>query len=898
MPARKRKRDPKWFVETILKAQRTNSPAPPGKFLHNPAWRYLIKWAEYSDDNNTWEPVSSLSECEPLLLKFWEHVGPESFLINAPGFEVEPTEEWISTQKQDFWANVSHEEVQAQIQNPKRRRSSSPERNSKRTPSSSPATPSTPRPSGSGSPRKVSFARDTQERIIPSLDEVEYTAQFHSSSHQPTAGGPSDSEDEDAIPDISPTTENTEPGPSPKVPPKTPLPSFFSPPSSPHQGIKIYDVPVTAGSTLATKSRLATASVAPGIPRATPAPEEPAQQTAEAAPADDVMNVDATPTLVPGDTLEAAGDEGPMLTSTLIDEDAASAGMNSFYEPGEDHYAGLRNNDGLLKNQNYAYEDVQDNWFDADEANPVSSDATIDFLNTIELPTLVNHGPDHRPSRRICEPAPMTKWAWNGQLSVTVNDQSEAVCLKCFITDSTECLPPRISAFVPSKQPLKIEASYDIEDILMYIDGCKLPHQFARLLADGPDGEKLEIFSQYLARKSQAFLAPAMWDEEVLGVLLFVSPTSNRLLEHLRTPPEVRDTGLVVILLLASDPPPKYKKDLRKLKRWVEPALMTPKQWQKSLRDERDYHISLRITQLSKPIRDYVYTHPSTVWPSPDDGRLDQDTTHLLRVLKKSRVGVVPLADTSADIVFIHVGAFKCVHELPHLVQRRLRPEVRFCLYGTDETVPPSLWGFREIYLLGGVVTFTPEALVDDAWSVLKTIRRIYAHPLWTCYLTPKVVGMAVKLIQLREDEMPEYTDAFPFTFSAIVNAIRQGDISLMNTPLDNLVPGDEDHQEWVLTNSVFRPQTTAAILEHCTKAFDAAYGSSQQDLWSTLAKNDLIADVCRMQIHSGACTDYRRFVILDSNSQANSDGIEWNTVGTFDFGDDFMAALEKLSIV
>ena len=55
-------------------------------------------------------------------------------------------------------------------------------------------------------------------------------------------------------------------------------------------------------------------------------------------------------------------------------------------------------------------------------------------------------------------------------------------------------------------------------------------------------------------------------------------------------------------------------------------------------------------------------------------------------------------------------------------------------------------------------MTFTPEALVDDAWSVLKTIRRIHAHPLWTCYLTPKVVGMAVKLIQLREDEMPEYT--------------------------------------------------------------------------------------------------------------------------------------------
>lgn len=55
-------------------------------------------------------------------------------------------------------------------------------------------------------------------------------------------------------------------------------------------------------------------------------------------------------------------------------------------------------------------------------------------------------------------------------------------------------------------------------------------------------------------------------------------------------------------------------------------------------------------------------------------------------------------------------------------------------------------------------MTFTAEALVDDAWGVFRTIQLIHAHPLWTCYLIPQVVGMAVKLHQLREDEMPEYT--------------------------------------------------------------------------------------------------------------------------------------------
>jgi hypothetical protein len=62
------------------------------------------------------------------------------------------------------------------------------------------------------------------------------------------------------------------------------------------------------------------------------------------------------------------------------------------------------------------------------------------------------------------------------------------------------------------------------------------------------------------------------------------------------------------------------------------------------------------------------------------------------------------------------------------------------------------------LILPGGVVTFTPEALLNDAWGVLKTIQLIHAHPLWTCYFIPQVMGMAVKLNQLREDEMSDYT--------------------------------------------------------------------------------------------------------------------------------------------
>ncbi|KAJ7794299.1 hypothetical protein B0H14DRAFT_126696 [Mycena olivaceomarginata] len=468
-------------------------------------------------------------------------------------------------------------------------------------------------------------------------------------------------------------------------------------------------------------------------------------------------------------------------------------------------------------------------------------------------------------------------------------------------------MPPRISAFVPSATPLQLAACYDIADLFVFLDVCKPPHQFARLVADGADAERLEIFSKYLAKKTQAGMMPTLWDGRLNGVLLFVSPSSRPLLEYLKTPPELcSNTALVVILLYTQDPPPidqHYKRlDLLPLQRTVEPAVLSPEQWRKSLLTERDYHVSLRIIQVPPAMRKYAYNHTSTVWSKctseGDDHRAGQDTRHLCRVLKKSKVGVVPATDSSADIVFIHVGALQNVHNLPHLARRRLRPEVRFCLYGSHETVPPSLWGFREIYLLGGVVTFTPEALVNDTWSVFKTIRNLHAHPLWVCYLLPQVVGMAVKLSQLREDEMPEYADVLPHLLNKIVTAVQKGEVGLMTTP--SCHPTDDECGQWVLDNALLRPRTTETILNHCLKEFEDNYASHPQDTWSMLAKNDILADVRRLQIQPAALNNYRRFVILDSCVELRyhlSDGIEWNTAGTFDFHDDFVKALEKLSI-
>jgi hypothetical protein len=40
----------------------------------------------------------------------------------------------------------------------------------------------------------------------------------------------------------------------------------------------------------------------------------------------------------------------------------------------------------------------------------------------------------------------------------------------------------------------------------MFLPVCKPPHQFARLVAEGPDAEALKLFSKYISKKTQVWL--------------------------------------------------------------------------------------------------------------------------------------------------------------------------------------------------------------------------------------------------------------------------------------------------------------------------------------------------------------------------------------------------------
>ena len=56
---------------------------------------------------------------------------------------------------------------------------------------------------------------------------------------------------------------------------------------------------------------------------------------------------------------------------------------------------------------------------------------------------------------------------------------------------------------------------------------------------------------------------------------------------------------------------------------------------------------------------------------------------------------------------------------------------------------------------IGGIVTFTPQALFDDPIGVQHRISQIHSHPMWECYILPSVLGMTAKMYCQNEEKDP-----------------------------------------------------------------------------------------------------------------------------------------------
>ncbi|KAG8721761.1 hypothetical protein FRC08_010393 [Ceratobasidium sp. 394] len=128
------------------------------------------------------------------------------------------------------------------------------------------------------------------------------------------------------------------------------------------------------------------------------------------------------------------------------------------------------------------------------------------------------------------------------------------------------------------------------------------------------------------------------------------------------------------------------------------------------------------------------------VFPTPDS---EPESGLLQAELAKCDAVIIGGCDRggNADAIFVHRAWVRQLSGLMGLTHRRKRLSRRFYAFGSGGLWSAAEWDVREIWLIGGMVTFTPAALLEDPWVVNKVAETIQSNVTWHAYIEPKVVG-------------------------------------------------------------------------------------------------------------------------------------------------------------
>jgi hypothetical protein len=182
------------------------------------------------------------------------------------------------------------------------------------------------------------------------------------------------------------------------------------------------------------------------------------------------------------------------------------------------------------------------------------------------------------------------------------------------------------------------------------------------------------------------------------------------------------------------------------------------------------YHLARHILRVPRHLVTFLSSTPRQciIWPQQNktkDVWISDDTKYLRFILDHHRAQIFsPKEHVAARIVFVHVGRMKDIHTIPRIARFRGAPlDLQFLTYGTHPTVPEREWGIRgfnktgtfpisslirehpDAFHTGGILTFTPSALSNDLDGADRLIERVARHEHWACYVTPVVLGAAVR---------------------------------------------------------------------------------------------------------------------------------------------------------
>jgi len=250
-------------------------------------------------------------------------------------------------------------------------------------------------------------------------------------------------------------------------------------------------------------------------------------------------------------------------------------------------------------------------------------------------------------------------------------------------------------------------------------------------------------------------------------------------------------------------------------------------------------------------------------------------------------------------VIFVHVGALRTLNKLPALADRRCkRPEIQFITYGSHESVKPIFWGFEQVFPVGGVVTFTFTALLENPVAIADIIERISSHRLWSCYILPSVLSKFIRLGCPGNDPIITYK-AEPWRVGRILTLIDEGKLALMQSPpiAEQTSPGSDTNacEEWIAAQYACASKTSVDIVEEAWTLYKASRMDKSEEGMKRQGEVDIVKDLISLQMQPYIRRNFRRFVVIkamqDTHIPYDRDGFEWRTVQDFDFRDHYNSA-------
>ncbi|KAK0473231.1 hypothetical protein IW261DRAFT_1505036 [Armillaria novae-zelandiae] len=891
-------------------------------------------WGGYDDEENSWEPASGVANCQALLKKFWAHVGTDNEDYHS-GYEIHAKESWIRHEKAQFKKKFGKEIEREQALDKKTEDDFLPQTKFERKKISQKKNPSL-KGKGKQKARRRSqstLSSDSDRPLFKKLvnsqpgrdikgkgkqkenstvpDENNASSLFSDKELSPDiVSGSRVEKDASSKPDLYIQTAFTskEPHPTPPSPPQsavnqtaseptpdvpqvpTPTTAQASTSTIPQKQthlpsykvlprIQMIDIPVKPDdfSGISVKQRLSQSALTPTNPQPSSKPPLPSRKDSTLSK----LSFKRTPTVppaVPNQHITASS--RPSIT--VPKDNHASIQLSISHSPRAT--------------------------FSTSPSDYLMHEAE-DLLQSIMPPELA--APLETTADKPSEPMPVKIpkiWKWAGDM-FCLQGKDYVAYGRVSLTDATPVANngmPLSIAFPATVTSLQFGSMYHAADVSNCLSSWMPVSQFARLVPL-EHTERLTTLSKYMEKHCLVAVSPTKpsFEETIESHVLYFPATSPIIKYFSGVPISKNIETLFFVAILARrhnvfKDQPKYIKNA---------------QLQHALRTLR-YPPWLHDLLSSCP-RDYCVWYDDDKQTMrgkqmPFDLKGGNLETYWLATILEQYKGVNKGYKADVEVIFVHIGAVKILHKVGALVERRAkRPDIHFVTFGTHQRVRPERWGFRRIYPVGGIMTFTPKALVEDPLGIHQRVSQISENNNWEAYIMPAVLGMAVHMHYKNRDALEAF-DKGDFLYDYLLTAIDEGKVSFMCSPPTSSHPVcptepfkikpfserrfEEPVHEWLIDQGLIIAAGPRQILEHSIREFRTKYANKSEDLYPTLIQADLSQDLWYMQQQPAIMDRYRRFIALKGELEKTSDryGVEWSTTSTFDYKDNFCKYLQR----